>query len=189
MDETQIDFKSDINKFSDNKNKLVRINNLDINLNSLYYENKNLLEVFQKWLTCFEILGKGNLFRSKSIIKILYCLLTDCSSIITINNIKTELDLYDESLERFLRIEVIDKNNRFIKIKIFPICDSMVIIDCSDFKSYKIYELHNLQLIKKCYGTNKINFDLIKNNIGIYPTFIGNITNLQNDFKCLSCKN
>ena len=188
MEDNKISIKHDLDKYKSVYEKLIIINDIDINLNLFKYEDSTLPEIIQKWLTCFEILGKSNLFKTKSIIKILYCILTDCFTINTINEQKMDLDLYDAIIERFLRIEVVDIERTF-KMKIFTVCNSMIVVDCRDMTKYKIYEVYNLQLLKQFYQTNKIDFDILVKDLNLEPIFIGNINNLCHDYKILSKNN
>ncbi|QKF94544.1 hypothetical protein QKU48_gp1086 [Fadolivirus algeromassiliense] len=187
--DSQIDFTTDINKYSRMFIKDIKINNVDISLDLIEYNNKSVIESLMQWQTCLGMLGKGNLLKSKDFIKIIYCLLTDCCTINTINGNKMDLDIYNPILEKFSRIDVVDDKNRFIKIRLFTVCKELVVIDCKDMKHYKIYELYNLETIKEFYGNSKVNFDDIVKHIKLEPKFVGNFSNLEKDFKKLAVKN
>ena len=182
----KIDFYNDINKFSENITKTLGPN---IKLDLQLYNNKNIIDLMLKWKMCFELLGKNTLFLSKNIQKIIYCLLSDCAIINLINDTKIKLPLYDMKCQTFLGFDVVNSVNRFIKIKIFNMCDRMVVIDCKNYPNYKIYDLYNLKLIKDYYKSSKVNFDIIIKNICLLPTFVGDVNNLLNDFKKLSINN
>lgn len=187
MDE--VDFNSDINKYVKCFIKDIVINNIDIGLDLREYNDKMIIEMLTQWQTCLAMLGKGDLFKSKEVLKIVYCLLTDCCTIDTINGNKMDLDIYDPVLERFLRIDVVDDKNRFVKLRIFTVCKNLIVIDCKDTKRYKIYELYNVDTIKEYYGDTKVNFDDIIKNIKLEPKFTGSFRDLNNDFKRLSVNN
>lgn len=189
MENNQIDFNSDINKFSNNINKNIKINNISLTLNLFEYCDIRSCEIINNWEICLGMLGKSKLFKSKNIMKVVYCLLTDSCVINSINNTKSDIDLFDVILERFLRIDVIDDKERNIKLQIFPICNTLIIIDCRDLKNYKIYELHNIKSVKEYYGTSKINFDEIINDIKLEPIFTSSINKLMNDYKTISIIN
>lgn len=187
--DTEITFDSEIVKYTNNLVKNIKINDVDINLNLIEYNDKRIIEILGQWQMCLSMLGKGNLFKTKDCMVIIYCLLTDCCKINTINDSKMDLDIYDPVLDRFQRLEIIDNTNRFIKLRIFTVCNRMIIVDCKDGKKYKIYELHNLGNIKEYYGTNKINFDDIVKSIKLEPIFVGNFSDLEDDFKRLALRN
>lgn len=189
MENNQTDFGSDINKFSNNIKKLIKINNIDINLDLTEYNNIKACETINNWEICLGMLGKINLFKSKELMKIIYCLLTDSCIINNINGNKLDLDLYDVALNRFLRIDVINEHDRNIKLRIFTVCNTLIVIDCKDLKNYKIYELHNINIIKEYYETNKINFDTLVNDIKLEPKLIACISDLEDDYKILSMVN
>lgn len=186
MDSDQIDFNSHINKYTINLNKLIKINNIDINLDLTCYDNVNLVDIIKEWQTLFGIIGKPNLFKKNNVIKVLYCLLTDCCTINNINGIKMDLDFYDFNLNRFLRFNVLDEKNRNIKLRIFTVCNILIVIDCRNMNQYKIYEVYNLDKVKNHYQKQKINFDILISDIKLEPIFIGNIDNIEENFKKLS---
>jgi hypothetical protein len=97
--------------------------------------------------------------------------------------------LYDELQQDFWGFDVVININSIIKIKLFNVCDRMVIMDCTKYPIYKIYHLYNLSMIKDLYKTSKINFDIIKRDMCLVPMFVSNINNLFNDFKKLSASN
>lgn len=185
MENSQIDFNSDISKFSNNIKKLIKISNVDINLDLSEY-NIGACELINNWQMCLSMLGKTNVFKRKNIMQIVYCLLTDSCTINNINGNKMDLDLFDLTLNRFLRMDIINENERYIKLRVFTVCNTLIVIDCKDLKKYKIYELHNVSAIKEYYGTHKINFDTIVNDIKLEPKFIGSMSNLEDDYKILS---
>ena len=187
MESSQIDFNSDINKFSNNIKKLIKINNVDINLDLSEYNDIESCELISNWNMCLGMLGKSNLFKSKHVMKIIYCLLTDSCIINNINdNGNLDLDLFDLALDRFLRIDVVNENSRYVKLRVFTVCNTLIVVDCKDLKKYKVYELHNISAIKEYYGTHKVNFDTIINDIKLQPKFIGSISSLINDYKIMS---
>lgn len=187
--DNQVDFNSDIDRHVRLYIKDIQINNVDISLDLKEYTSKTIIELLIQWQACLAMLGKGNLFRSKEALKIIYCLLTDSCIIHTINGNKMDLDLYDPIFERFLRIDTIDNNNRFIKLRVFTVCKNLIVIDCKDTKKYKIYELYNIDIIKEYYGESKVNFDDLVKTIKLEPKFTGNFCDLHNDFKRLSANN
>lgn len=186
MNSDQVDFKSHINKYSFSEKKLIKINNIDINLDLTHYKDLNIVDIVKEWQTLFGILGKSDFFKGNEVMKVLYCLLTDCCIINNINGNKLDLHLYDISLNRFLRLSTLNQKNRNFKIRIFTVCNVLIIIDCKDMDKYKIYEVYNLDKIKSHYQTSKINFDILVNDIKLEPIFVGDINNLKKDFKKLS---
>jgi hypothetical protein len=82
--------------------------------------------------------------------------------------------------------DTVNNKNRIIKIKLFNVCNKMVIIDCKQYPKYKIYNLYNLDIIKSHYKTQKINFDELVEYLCLFPIFIGNINNLEIDYKRIS---
>lgn len=187
--DSEIDFSSDINKYARFFIKDIIINNIDISLDLTEYNNIKIIEILNQWQTCLGMMGKAKFFKTKEFMKIIYCLLSDSCKINTINGNKIDLDIYDPIIDRFLRLDVIDENNRFIKLRIFTVCNTLIVIDCKDMKNYKIYELHNLSNIKEYYGTCKVNFDDIVKLLKLQPRFIGKLSDLTNDFKILSLNN
>ena len=184
---TEISFNSDIKQHATNFNYQVKIQDTVLNLNLDGYNNINTYETLKKWQTCFSLLGKGNLYPSKDVSIILYCLLTDASLIKTINNNKVNIDLYNPVIDRFYGLETITKLNRNIKLKIFPICKTLVIVDWKGFPTYKVYELYNLDQVKEYYENKKANFDTIIKDINLKPKYIGQVN--KSDFKALSINN
>lgn len=178
-----VDFASDIKSQTYTFNKIVKINNFNLNIQLVSYK-EDVCDIFSNWQTILQMLGKNN--KSENIIKILYCLLSDCYSIKTIQNEKSILDLYDIGLEKFVRVGVVNEKNRIIKIRVFNVCDSFIIIDCKDMKNYKVYELNNLLELKSYYESNKINFDKIVKELNLRPFFMENIKNLKSNYKILS---
>ncbi len=182
----KVDFYGDVNKLSENILKPLGPN---IKLNLQLYNNVNIVDILLKWKSCFELLGKDILFVSKNVQKIIYCLLSDCSIINSINDTKIKLSLFDTSNKTFLGFDVIDNINRVIKIKLFNMCNKMIVIDCKLYPFYKIYILYNLNIVKDYYKSSKVNFDMIVKNICLLPVFTGNINNLKVDYKKLSINN
>lgn len=180
-----VDFYDDINKLSENINNTVGSN---IKLNLQLYNNIDTVDTMLKWKSCFDLLGQTNLFTSKNVQKIIYCLLSDCSIINTVNDEPSTLTFYDGILTTFWSFDIIDKQNRNIKIKLFNVCNKMVIIDYCKYPIYKVYYLYNLTSIKDFYGI-KVNFDSLIKDLYIEPSFIGNIYELKKDYKKLSIQN
>ena len=189
MENKYINFDSDINKFSNNINKLIKINDIDINLDLTEYTNIKACEMIDNWNLCLGMLGKSNLLKNKDVMKILYCLLTDSCIINNINGNILPLDLFDPILEKFLRIDICDEKNRNIELRVFTVCNTLIVIDCKDLKNYKIYELYNIHLLKEYYCKNKVNLDTILNDIKIDPKFKGSIADIEDDYKKFTITN
>ena len=162
------------------------INNTDLNLSLTSYNDIGIIDILYKWQSCFGLLGKGNMFHSKDISKTIYCLLTDSCILTSIDNDKVDIDLFNTITNRFYQINVLTKARRKIKLKIFPICDTLIIIDWKNFPNYKIYELFNIGLVKEYYKNKKVIFDTIIKDIKLKPKYSGNVNELTNDFKILS---
>jgi len=182
----EINLKDDLQQYSQNILYKVEIqdNTFDLFLKS--YNNINIIESLNKWSSCFGMLGKGNMYHYKDISRIVYCLLSDSYDIITIDNEPINIDLFDSILNRFLQIEILTKESRKIKLKVFPICKTTIVIDWKNFPNYKIYELYNIDQVKEYYKSNKISFDTVIKDISLQPIFCGNISDLKQDFKVLS---
>ncbi len=189
MENNQIDFISDINKFSKIINKHVIINNTDINLELTEYSDIKTCKIITNWELCLGILGKYNLLKTKEVMKIIYCLLSDCCIINNIDGNKMDIDLFDLELDRFLRLDVVDEKKRTIKLKIFTVSNTMIVIDCKDLNKYQVYEIHNLDTIKGYYKSSKINVDTLIKDIGLTPKFIGSICEIRNNYKVFALNN
>lgn len=186
--DNQIDFITEVNKYSRNFDRNIIVCDIDFIINLNGY-NQKACAIINDWKTCLGMLGKQHLLKSKQIIKVVYCLLTGHLAINNVNGNNIDLDVYDPLLNRFLRIDIVDETERTIKLKIFSVCDTQIIIDCKNFDKYKIYELHNVHNIKEYYGTNKVNIDQLTSDIKLSPIFVGSLGNLENDYKILSIVN
>jgi len=186
MENNETDFLSDINKFSKDFEYQIFMKNSPLNLSLKEYCDVQTIDIINNWKLCLEMLGKGQLFKSKEVMLVIYCLLTDSYLINNINGKHIEIDLFDISLNKFLRFAVIDEFDRNIRLRLFPICDQMIIIDTKDLKKYKIYELYNIHIVKEYYDSHKVNFDHIIKDIKLEPKFVGDIRDLVDDFKKLS---
>ena len=187
MDE--ISFGSDIKELCTNIILPMYIKGTNISLKLNQYNNKETIETIKKWQSCFALLGKGNLIQSKDTSLIIYCLLTDACIIENIDGNKVDIDLYNPVLERFYQMESVNQKHRDIRIKVFPICNTIVIFDWLEYPTYKVYELYNTEQVKEYYQNRKVNFDTIGKDINLQPKFIGSIKSfehLYNDFKILS---
>jgi hypothetical protein len=182
-----MDLDSDLIIHSKNISKITKFNDIFIDMVLIEY-NKELAELLNNWNICVKVLKKEYLFKTKKIFSIIYCLLSDCYNIVSLNNQSYDIDLFNIILDKFLRFDIVNIN-RNIKLKSFTICDSMVIIDCYRLDKYKIYELFNINSIKKYYDTNIIDFDILIRDINIKPVFVGSIDNLEEDYKKLSIIN
>jgi len=189
IENNQIDFDSDINELSNKLQKSVKINNVNVVLNLQEYCDIKSCDVINNWKLCLGMLGKMHLFKRKNIMKVVYCLLTDSCVINNVNGNKIDIDVFDVILDKFLIVDVIDETERNIKLRVFTVCNTLIIIDCKDLNKYKIYKLHNVYLIKEYYGINKINFDTIANDIKLEPMFVGSIDELEDDYKKMSIIN
>lgn len=150
-------------------------------------------EIVKKWYLCLNMLGKSTDFKNKNIVKIICCLLSDYHIIESINDKKIDLELYDVNLDNFVKIEIIDEKNKDIRLKLFNVKNIVVVFDCTNMNKYKFYELYDAKSIRSYYSTGQnngiINFDNIVNDLNLKPKFVGDIDNLQNDFKTLSINN
>lgn len=178
---SEIDLKTELLKFCQSFNQNIKIKDVSLDLNLKSYKNINVIDEIYGWQSCLEILGKKNIFMSKDLIKVLYCLLTDSCILENINGI----DLYNPILNRFLQIVCLS-SKRKVKLKVFPICNTIIIIDFKGYPKYKIYELYNIDQVKEYYETNKINFDTVIKDIKLEPIFTGNLMDLKKDYKILS---
>ena len=188
----EITFNSDIKELSTNINKNIYVLDQTLTLSLNAYNNKDTIDVLKKWQSCFALLGKGQLLQSKDASTIIYCLLSDALSIDMINYAKVNIDLYDPILNRFYLVESLTKKHRNIRLKVFPICNTMIVFDWSLYPIYKIYELYNTDQVKEYYESKKVNFDKIVKDLGLVPKFIGKVDSLDNlytYFKKLSVNN
>lgn len=177
----KIDLKTDLLKYCQTFNKIIKIKDVDLELNLKVYNNINIIDEIYKWQSCLGMMGK-DIFKSKDIIKILYCLITDSCILENIPGI----DLYNSILNRFYQINYINKESRQIKLRVFPICNTLIIIDFKKYPEYKIYELYNIDKVKEYYMANKINFDTIIKDIKLDPIFLGDVMNLKENYKVIS---
>ena len=184
-----LDFNSDIKQFSTNYKEKLCIQDTVLNLELEGYNNKGTIEVINRWQLCLSYLGKGNLLESKDASSIIYCLLTDACLLRTVNDSKVGLDIYNPIVSRFYQIECVTKKNRSVKLKIFPICNTMIIFDWQNYPEYKIYELFNLDQVKEYYGKKKVVWDQIIKDINLKPKFCGHSSTLDEDLKRLSIDN
>jgi len=182
--DNQTDFITEIDKYKVIIDKNIMVSDIDFTINLSKFDKK-ACNIINNWKDCLDFLGKSHLFKTKQIMKIVYCLLTNNYIINNVNGNQIDLDIYDPILNRFLRIDIADEKNRYIKLKVFSVCNAQIIIDCKDLRKYKIYEIHNIAAIKEYYGTNKINIDVIVTELQIQPKFVGTITQLNNDYKKL----
>lgn len=173
----KIDFLSDVLQCG-NEGKMIK---LGIKFNLVKFSDKKVMDVILRWKQCFGFLGKNDLFIGANIQKIIYCILTDCHFIKDVGGIETNLTFYDERMDGFWGFGVIDKMNRNIQIKVFNICEAMIIMDYAKYPIYKIYNLYNCKCLKDYYGS-KVNFDIIIKDLSLIPMFIGNLNNLGNDY-------
>jgi hypothetical protein len=186
----ELNFNSDIKESCTNIKHDIIIQDTSLHLELNAYNNKELsIDILKKWQSCFALLGKGQFFQSKDASAIIYCLLSDASTIENINNGKVTIDLYDHVLKRFYLVESLTKKHRNIRLKIFPICKTIIVIDWLKFPIYKVYELYNTDEIKEYYESKKVNFDTIIKDINLQPKFIGKVDSLPDDFKKLSVDN
>jgi hypothetical protein len=183
--DTQIDFITDINKYSKMSSKNITIGNDEFILNTKYYDDNRTCKTIKDWKTCLEMLGKHHLIKNKELMKVIYCLLTDCHIIQNVSDAPIDLDIYDPMLNKYFVLNIIDDKKRNIQLKIFTMCTTQIIIDYKNPMNYKIYELHNINSIKEHYGS-KANMDTIINDMKLIPKFTGSINNLESDFKILT---
>ncbi len=177
----EINLKTELLQYCTNLSQNIEIKGTTLNLNLKAYNNIGIVTELSKWQSCFGILGKGNIYVTKEISKIIYCLLTDTYVLEDINNI----DLFNPIFSRFLQIEPLSKNNRTIRLRVFPICNTLIIIDWKQYPNYKIYELYNIDQVKEFYRSNKVNFDTVVQDIKLQPVFSGDISDLESNFKIL----
>lgn len=185
----EISFSSDIKESCTIINKELNIKETNITLCINGYNNKGTIDIIKKWQSCFALLGKGNLLQSKEASTILYCLLTDACTIENIDGNKVDINLYNPVLNRFYQIESLNQKHRNIRLKVFPICNTVVIFDWQNYPTYKVYELYNTEQVKEYYGSKKVNFDTIVKDINLQPKFTGTVKSLDqlyDDFKILS---
>lgn len=185
MDNT-VDFHRDIYKYAKMINKQININSANITLNLFEFNDEGICDCLLKWELCLGILNKHNLIKTKHIFKIIYCIIYNCNIINNINGKIFDLDIYDDILERFLRLETVDELNRIVKLRVFTVCNVMIVIDCKDLNNYKIYEIYNIDSIKKYYGNSKINFDSFIKIMNLKPIYSGSLYNIKTDFGVLA---
>lgn len=184
--DNEINLKEDLYQYSQKVSYKYSINNIDLNLSLFSFNNIKISNILHKWQSCFGILGKGNIFHFKDVSKIIYCFLTNSCILDNIDGDKVNIDLFNTVTSRFYQVNVLTKIKRVIKLKIFPICDTLVVIDWKNFPDYKIYELYNTKQVKDFYKNKKISFDTIIKDISLEPKYMGNIDELDKDFKILS---
>ena len=136
-----LNFLSDINKFSDKSYRKIVIDNGELNLNLKSYSNKEIFEVIDNWKTCLEILNKSDVLEEKEFMKIVYSLLSDVHIVDDINGCQNRIDLYHMDLNCFINFETVNKRRRTVKLKSYIICDTIIVIDCKNPSLCSIYEI------------------------------------------------
>ena len=189
MSNNETSFIQDIEKYSKNIDEVFYTHNCDLNLNLIEYNDIQIVDIIKNWKLYLGMIGKSMLFKSKDVMKVIYCYLSDCKIVNSINNNHVDIDMFDNIKNKFYRLETVHEKERLIKIKRFPICNSMIVIDNKNLNSYKIYELYNIDLIKEYYGTDKVNFDRVIKDIKLDPFFVGDFNKLEDSFKILSIIN
>lgn len=176
----KISFSGDVATFSQNKKIII-----DGAVLELQVFNENTTKSLLQWKAVFEMMGQKDKFMSNDVLKVAYCFLSDCGIVKSENDKPTKkYDLYDTELMEFLSFKTVNITKRVLKLK--AVINKIIIIDCIEFPTYHMYELYNVEFIKKYYGKTKIDFDIIKDDISLIPTFTGNINDLLNDYKKLS---
>lgn len=173
-------FNTDMKKYSTQKCIEVNISNVNITLNTTHYRKKSACETFLKWYDCLTIMGKNLI--NKNTMKLVFCLLSKYCIVNDFNGIEIDIDLYNPLTNTFANFAIIDYNKTEIKLKPFTVCDMMIIIDCRNMSRYRVYELFNIQELKKHYG-GKIDFDKLTDELHLLPYLICNIRDLALDFK------
>jgi hypothetical protein len=185
----QVDFGSLVSQYISKYDKIIHYNNSNIGINFIDYSHQKIIEVIKEWKTLLSLIGKQNLFIKKNIVHVIYSILSDLPIIEKINNHATDLHFYDHIMNRFLRIDYVTETNRYFKIKIFNVCNTLTLFDFNHSNKYKIYEIYNLNQIKEYYGSKKINFDQLAQDLALEPIYSSNIVNLNEDRHKLSIEN
>lgn len=183
---TDTNFNSDIKQFAIPINKKLCIQDIALDLKLQAYNNVKTVKLINEWFTSLSYMGKGNLYQSKEASAIIYCLLSDACIIESINEAKVNIDLYDLVLDRFYQFDTINKKSRTVRIKIFPICNTLIIFDWFNYPKYKIYELYNTDQVKEYYDNKKIDIDTVIKDLSLKPKFCGDVNDLLEDMKVLS---
>ncbi len=128
-----------------------------------------------------------NPMKTKGVIKILYCLLSDNYQIERLSKAKSPIEFYNPIIDKLHKLVVINEQ-RIFKLKKLSLVDSLIIFDCKNMNNYKIYEIYEPARLKKIYG-NRVRIEELIKDIKIEPIFIGDVNELENNFKILSYPN
>jgi len=188
MERNQLSFNTDIAPYVTQISKTVKIENTNFTLRANVYEDKEIIRVIEDWKTCLDMMGKTELFKNPNIMCIIYCMMTDCVIINDINRIETPIDMFNMALEKFLLFSMVDDANRNIKIRMFPIVNTMIVIDAHTLKQCLIYEVHNLAKVKAKYGKT-VNFDKLRDDLGLKPSGLFTISTIRECYKKYASSN
>lgn len=185
----QVDFESLVSQYISKNNKIISCNGSNISIDFIDYSHPKIIEVIKEWKTLLSLIGKQHLFIKKNIVHVIYSILSNLPTIEKINNHISDLHFHDHIINRFLRIDFVTETNRCFKIKIFNVCNTLILFDFSHSNKYKIYEIYNLYQIKECYGSKEINFDQLAQDLALEPIFTSDINKLNDDYHKLSIEN
>ena len=125
------------------------INGADVSFSLIKYK-ESVIKLMPSLLALFNVINQLDFF------KILYCIITDAYYVESMNQAKCMLDIYDPILDRFIIIQFVNNDNRFITINSYNIDVLYVIFDYNTkTNSFKLYELFNPYVMKKYYGSKK----------------------------------
>lgn len=187
--DNNLNFLSDINKYSSNNKKNIKFNNIELSVETTRYDNRDIIPVIDNWKSCLELLNRSHILVEKEFMKIIYAILSDAVVINTINGIENKIDFYNSYLDIFMNLETVNKSRRIIKVKPLIICNTLIIVDCKNLESCRVYEIYDIDNIRDYYQDSKIDFDCLRDDLQLTPKVKFDLNRLNKYFKILSSKN
>lgn len=187
--DNNLNFLSDINKYSSKTKKNIKFDGADLSVDVTKYNNIDVIHVIDNWISCLELLNRSHVLVEKEFMKIIYAILSDTVIVNTINGLENKIDLYNSYSDMFLNLETVNESRRSIKVKPLIICTTLIVIDCKNLNSCRVYEIYDTNKIKDYYQDSKIDFDCLRDDLRLIPKVEFNLNNLNKYFKILASKN
>ena len=187
--DNNLNFLSDINKYSSSDKRNIKFNDIELSVETTRYNDRKIIHVIDNWKSCLELLNRSHVLVEKEFMKIIYAILSDAIVINTVNGIENKIDLYNSNLDIFLNLETVNKSRRIIKVKSLIICNTLIVVDCKNLDSCRVYEIYDIDKVKDHYQDSKIDFDCLRDDLQLSPKVKFNLNRLNKYFKILSSKN
>lgn len=162
-----------------NKVITVPINQTNLSVDIQEINPSIFSNVLEEWIQCLKTLNKTHLLKQKEVMINVYCYLCQCHRINNINNKMIDIDLFDNLINQFMRLETITSPKQSVSLKAYPICNILVVINCQSLDNIKVYKLYNTDLVKKVYNNSVVSFLDIKKDLNLEPLFSFNIYDLE----------